>query len=129
MEFDTEEVVYIFYNSYACEVAFRVKINIGHRGNDGEKIIRIFCCSCDGYHGRDKDADNKNSRTQIRFDCLETMKVNCHLTRKYCVTKFITEHIHETTTLIRVICLYLKEARNMLSHLYLAHVLKCIKET
>ncbi|KAJ1386754.1 FAR1 DNA-binding domain [Sesbania bispinosa] len=99
IEFETENAAYNFYNSYAYRVGFSVRISKGHKGHDGKMIDRVFCCSCEGYRGKDKrEANTKNPRAQTRFGCLAKMKVNSRSTGKYRVTAFAAEHTHETTT-------------------------------
>ncbi|XP_020238849.1 protein FAR1-RELATED SEQUENCE 5 [Cajanus cajan] len=99
MEFETEDAAYNFYNDYAYRVGFSVRISKGHKDKYGKIVNRVFCCSCEGYRGKDKREDNvKNPRPQSRFGCLAKMKVNSRLTGKYRVTEFIAEHAHETTT-------------------------------
>ncbi|KAJ1406747.1 FAR1 DNA-binding domain [Sesbania bispinosa] len=99
MEFDTKDVAYNFYNYYAYRVSFSVRTSKEHRGRDGKMIDKVFCCSCKGYHGKDKrDANTKNPRAQTRFCCLNRMKVNSRSTGKYRVTKFVVDYTHETTT-------------------------------
>nr|KYP45326.1 Protein FAR1-RELATED SEQUENCE 5 [Cajanus cajan] len=99
IEFETEDAAYNFYNDYAYRVGFSVRISKGHKDKYGKIVNRVFCCSCEGYRGKDKREDNvKNPRPQSRFGCLAKMKVNNRLTGKYRVTEFIAEHAHETTT-------------------------------
>ncbi|KAJ1392528.1 FAR1 DNA-binding domain [Sesbania bispinosa] len=75
MEFDIEEAAYTFYNSYAYKVGFSIRNSKGHKDGSGKIVDKVFCCSCEGYRGKDKrEANTKNPRAQTRFGCLAKMK-------------------------------------------------------
>ena len=106
IEFETEDVAYAFYNSYAYKVGFSIRISKGHKDHDGKIVDRIFCYSCEGYHEKDKrDANVKNPCAQTRFGCLAKIKINSRLTKKFHVIKFVANIHMRLQALVRVICI------------------------
>ncbi|OMO81611.1 hypothetical protein COLO4_23494 [Corchorus olitorius] len=94
MEFDTEEELFDFYNKYAEEVGFSVRRSKGHKDKSGNWMDRTLCCSCQGTRSTDKrDVDVKQHRSETRFQCLATLKVE-RFEGKLRVSKFIAEHSH-----------------------------------
>ncbi|XP_019460155.1 PREDICTED: protein FAR1-RELATED SEQUENCE 5-like [Lupinus angustifolius] len=99
LEFETEDAAYDFYNSYAYRVGFSVRKSKAHNNTKGHIIDRVFCCSCEGYHEKDKRSTSVNNpRAQSRFGCLAGMKVDCPSTGKFRIVQFIAEHKHETSS-------------------------------
>ncbi|XP_062103241.1 protein FAR1-RELATED SEQUENCE 5-like [Humulus lupulus] len=87
MEFETEEEAYNFYNTYAYNVGFSIRMSKGLKDKDGKMRDRTFCCSCEGSRGNDKRNVNVNSIVQKQG--------------KYQVLEFIAEHNHVTSSPIK----------------------------
>ena len=100
MDFETEEQAYDFYNRYAYKVGFSIRRSRGYKDNkDGKIKSRVFCCSCEGFRGKDKRYDNVRShRAETRFGCLAMMKIKLHEYGKYKVVDFKAEHTHVTAS-------------------------------
>ncbi|PON85625.1 FHY3/FAR1 family [Trema orientale] len=99
MEFEKEEDVYEFYNSYAYKVGFSIRRSKGHKDKDGKIKDRTFCCSSEGHREKDKRNVNvKCPRAQTRFGCLAKLKIKSTQMNTYRVVEFIAEHTHQTST-------------------------------
>ena len=86
IEFETEQDVYDFYNSYARVVGFSIRRSKGHKGDkDGSRkwLDRVFCYSYDGIRENDKRDDNvKCHRLETRCGCRAKMKISCRYSEK-----------------------------------------------
>ncbi|KAF1862975.1 hypothetical protein Lal_00018819 [Lupinus albus] len=78
LEFETEDVAYDFYNSYAYRVGFSVRKS---------------------FREKDKRSTSANNpRAQSKFGCLTRTKVDCRSIGKFHIVQFIAEHKHETSS-------------------------------
>ncbi|CAL8151977.1 unnamed protein product [Prunus armeniaca] len=99
MEFETEEEAFKFYNAYAYGVGFSIRRSKFHKEKCGKLRDRLFVCSAEGKREKNKcDGSVKSHRAETRFGCLARMKISCRLNDKYCVTEFVPEHTHVTSS-------------------------------
>ncbi|XP_060667884.1 protein FAR1-RELATED SEQUENCE 5-like [Ziziphus jujuba] len=99
IEFKSEDEAYNFYNAYAYKVGSGIRRGKGHKDQSGKMKNRTFCCCCEGFPEKDKRNINvKSHHAKTRFGCLARMKINLDQTGKYCITDFIAQHTHVTST-------------------------------
>ncbi|KAK8464610.1 hypothetical protein PHAVU_010G032600 [Phaseolus vulgaris] len=97
MEFDSEEAAKNFYDEYARQEGFVVRLDRCHRSEVDNRIIsRRFSCNKQGFHVRvrNKTKPVHKPRTSIREGCEAMMLVKVNKCGKWVVTKFVKEHSH-----------------------------------
>ncbi|KAF4376039.1 hypothetical protein F8388_010167, partial [Cannabis sativa] len=114
MEFSSEDDARNFYNAYAKEIGFSVRVNSYYRSKKDNSIIsREFCCSKEGFR-RDRRAKRKGSGSDLDTVCNGVKRRRCRpITREGCkalmtvrkrddgkwfVAKLEKEHNHELVT-------------------------------
>ncbi|XP_059644168.1 protein FAR1-RELATED SEQUENCE 5-like [Cornus florida] len=107
MEFISEDDARNFYNSYAKQTGFSIRVNSYYRSKKDNSIIsREFCCSKEGFR-RDKRAkkiDSGNNtkrrcaRPITREGCKALMTVRRRDNGKWYVAKLEKNHNHELVT-------------------------------
>ncbi|XLU29720.1 hypothetical protein S245_065786, partial [Arachis hypogaea] len=98
MEFDSEADAKNFYDEYARQEGFIVRIDKCHRSEIDNRIIsRRLTCNKEGFHVRgknDKVNPYRKPRVSIREGCEAMMMVKVNKCGKWVVTKFVKEHSH-----------------------------------
>ncbi|KAK7286720.1 hypothetical protein RJT34_21923 [Clitoria ternatea] len=97
MEFDSEEAAKHFYDEYARQEGFIVRLDRCHRSEVDNRIIsRRLSCNKQGFHVRSRNANKPvhKPRASIREGCEAMMLVKVNRCGKWVVTKFVKEHSH-----------------------------------
>lgn len=107
LEFVSEDDARNFYNSYAKQMGFSIRVNSYYRSKKDNSIIsREFCCSKEGFR-RDKrarkmdssdDAKRRRARPITREGCKAMMTVRRRDCGKWYVAKLEKTHNHELVT-------------------------------
>lgn len=107
MEFSSEDHARNFYNAYAKQMGFSIRVNSYYRSKKDNSIIsREFCCSKEGYR-RDKrakkmdsgdDMKRRRARPITREGCKAMMTVRRRENGKWYVAKLEKCHNHELVT-------------------------------
>ena len=107
MEFTSEDDARNFYNAYAKQTGFSIRVNSYYRSKKDNSIIsREFCCSKEGFrrerHAKriDLSDDTKRRRTRpiTREGCKALMTVRKRDNGKWYVAKIEKNHNHELVT-------------------------------
>ncbi|KAF5957545.1 hypothetical protein HYC85_004770 [Camellia sinensis] len=108
MEFVSEEDSRNFYNAYAKQTGFSIRVNSYYRSKKDNSIIsREFCCSKEGFR-RDKrgkkmdsgeDCKRRCARPITRDGCKALMTVRKRDNGKWYVAKLEKNHNHKLVTL------------------------------
>ncbi|KAL6572586.1 hypothetical protein OROMI_013544 [Orobanche minor] len=103
--FDNIEEAEKFYYAYAKIMGFNVRKQRMKRRTTQIVRYREWVCSCEGFKRSSEKAMQQQPRPETRFRCKACFRVaHDPEIQHYTVTKFITEHTHET-------CCNLKENR------------------
>ncbi|KAH7661786.1 FHY3/FAR1 family protein [Dioscorea alata] len=88
MEFETEEVAYMYYNMYAGYIGFSIRKSWANKSKvDGTTLLsRKFCCFKEGF------------KKQVEFGCNAQMIIGRQENGKYYVTFFEEQHNHKVVT-------------------------------
>lgn len=101
-EFKSLEDAHNFYNNYAKEAGFSVRIHSSKRSRDTNEIIRKeYVCYKEGVKGAKTCMEKKRRRGIIRENCkakLSVVKLNSSPSDNYIVTQFIEGHSHLLAT-------------------------------
>lgn len=107
MEFTSEEDARNFYNAYAKQTGFSIRVNSYYRSKKDNSIIsREFCCSKEGFR-RERcarrvdsgdDAKRRRARPITREGCKALMTVRKRDDGKWYVAKLEKSHNHELVT-------------------------------
>lgn len=107
MEFASEDDARNFYNAYAKQTGFSIRVNSYYRSKKDNSIIsREFCCSKEGYR-REKRAKKIESNDELkrrraraitREGCKALMTVRRRENGKWYVAKLEKSHNHELVT-------------------------------
>lgn len=106
MEFTSEDDARNFYNAYAKQTGFSIRVNSYYRSKKDNSIIsREFCCSKEGFR-REKnakrdsgeDAKRRRARAITREGCKALMTVRKRDNGKWYVAKLGKDHNHELVT-------------------------------
>ncbi|GMI98228.1 FAR1-related sequence 5 [Hibiscus trionum] len=107
MEFTSEDDARNFYNAYAKQTGFSIRVNSYYRSKKDNSIIsREFCCSKEGFH-REKhskkmdlgeDTKRRRARPITREGCKALMTVRRRDNGKWNVAKLEKNHNHELVT-------------------------------
>ncbi|KAK8587813.1 hypothetical protein V6N12_022288 [Hibiscus sabdariffa] len=107
MEFTSEDDARNFYNAYAKQTGFSIRVNSYYRSKKDNSIIsREFCCSKEGFrrgkHSKKLDSgdDTKRRRARpiTREGCKALMTVRRRDNGKWYVAKLEKNHSHELVT-------------------------------
>ncbi|KAF4372318.1 hypothetical protein F8388_026991 [Cannabis sativa] len=92
MEFDSYEDAYSYYNCYAKEVGFRVRVkNSWFKRNSREKYGAVLCCSSQGFK-RIKDVNRL--RKETRTGCPAMIRMRLVDTKRWRILEVTLEHNH-----------------------------------
>ncbi|KAK9281398.1 hypothetical protein L1049_004298 [Liquidambar formosana] len=98
MEFDSEEAAMIYYDAYAKQEGFIIRVGNCHRsGRDGSVISRRFLCNKEGFRVNNKKTrrlEVRKPREITREGCKAMIMVRKEKSGKWVVTKIETEHSH-----------------------------------
>lgn len=107
MEFTSEDDARNFYNAYAKQTGFSIRVNSYYRSKKDNSIIsREFCCSKEGFR-RDRrakridssdDTKRRRARPITREGCKALMTVRKRDNGKWYVAKLEKSHNHELVT-------------------------------
>lgn len=107
MEFSSEEDARNYYNAYAKQTGFSIRVNSYYRSKKDNLIIsREFCCSKEGFRrekrarSTDSEDDTKRRRSRpiTREGCKALMTVRRKDNGKWYVAKLEKNHNHELVT-------------------------------
>ncbi|KAK3212476.1 hypothetical protein Dsin_017182 [Dipteronia sinensis] len=107
MEFTSEEDARNYYNAYAKQTGFSIRVNSYYRSKKDNLIIsREFCCSKEGFRrgkrarSTDSEDDTKKRRARpiTREGCKALMTVRRRDNGKWFVAKLEKKHNHELVT-------------------------------
>lgn len=112
MEFESEEAVKAFYNSYARRVGFSTRVSMSRRSRrDGAIIQRSFVCAKEGFRAEkqdsiyDRDGRVKRPRAETRVGCKAMLAVKIKESGRWIVCSFVKDHNHELVPPDKVHCL------------------------
>ncbi|KAL3830804.1 hypothetical protein ACJIZ3_019606 [Penstemon smallii] len=95
MLFDCYGDAYDFYNVYAKNVGFGIRVRNSYKGkNSNEKQGAVLCCS---HEECKKNNEVSNPRPLKRIGCCAMMRIKSNNTQKWVVTEVVLEHNHKTT--------------------------------
>ncbi|XP_043687172.1 protein FAR1-RELATED SEQUENCE 5-like [Telopea speciosissima] len=107
MEFASEEDARNFYNAYAKQMGFSIRVNSYYRSKKDNSIIsREFCCSKEGFRREKRarkidssdDAKKRRARPITREGCKALMTVRRRDSGTWYVAKLEKNHNHELVT-------------------------------
>jgi hypothetical protein len=107
MEFTSEDDARNFYNAYAKQTGFSIRVNSYYRSKKDNSIIsREFCCSKEGFrrerHAKridlGEDTKRRRARPITREGCKALMTVRKRDNGKWYVAKIEKNHSHELVT-------------------------------
>ena len=92
LEFDTYDDAYNFYNSYAKELGFAIRVKSSWtKRNSKEKRGAVLCCNCEGF----KTVKEANSRRkETRTGCLAMIRLRLVEANRWRVDEVKLEHNH-----------------------------------
>ncbi|GMH17647.1 hypothetical protein Nepgr_019488 [Nepenthes gracilis] len=92
MEFDSYDDAYNYYNSYAKELGFAIRVKSSWtKRNSKEKRGAVLCCNCEGFKTA-KDASNR--RKETRTGCLSMIRLRLVESNRWRVDEVKLEHNH-----------------------------------
>lgn len=92
MEFESYDDAYNYYNCYAKEVGFRVRVkNSWFKRNSREKYGAVLCCSSQGFK-RIKDVNRL--RKETRTGCPAMLRMRLVDSKRWRVLEVMLEHNH-----------------------------------
>ena len=92
MEFDTYDDAYNYYNSYAKEIGFAIRVKSSWtKRNSKEKRGAVLCCNCEGFKTI-KDANSH--RKETRTGCLAMIRLRLVESNRWRVDEVKLEHNH-----------------------------------
>ncbi|WJX23146.1 hypothetical protein P8452_12382 [Trifolium repens] len=92
MEFETYDDAYNYYNSYARETGFAIRVKSSWaKRNSKEKRGAVLCCNCEGF----KTIKEANShRKETRTGCLAMIRLRLVESNRWRVDEVKLEHNH-----------------------------------
>lgn len=92
MEFDTYDDAYNYYNTYAKEIGFAIRVKSSWtKRNSKEKRGAVLCCNCEGF----KTAKEANThRKETRTGCLAMIRLRLVESNRWRVDEVKLEHNH-----------------------------------
>ncbi|XP_028766387.1 protein FAR1-RELATED SEQUENCE 8-like [Neltuma alba] len=92
MEFETYDDAYNYYNSYAKELGFAIRVKSSWtKRNSKEKRGAVLCCNCEGF----KTVKEANSRRkETRTGCLAMIRLRLVESNRWRVDEVKLEHNH-----------------------------------
>jgi len=97
-EFESESAAQTFYNAYATDVGFIVRVSkLSRSRRDGTAIGRALVCNKEGFRMPDKREKIVRQRAETRVGCRAMIMVRKVSSGKWVVTKLVKEHTHPLT--------------------------------
>ncbi|KAD5802294.1 hypothetical protein E3N88_13654 [Mikania micrantha] len=97
-EFDSEAAAHAFYNAYATQVGFVIRVSkLSRSRRDGSAIGRALVCNKEGFRTPDKREKIVRQRAETRVGCRAMVLVRKVSSGKWTITKFVKEHTHPLT--------------------------------
>ncbi|KAF7805348.1 Protein FAR1-RELATED SEQUENCE 5 [Senna tora] len=97
-EFESEAAAHAYYNTYATNVGFIIRVSkLSRSRRDGTAIGRALVCNKEGYRMPDKREKIVRQRAETRVGCRAMILVRKVSSGKWVVTKFVKEHTHPLT--------------------------------
>lgn len=97
-EFESESAAQAFYNAYATDVGFIVRVSkLSRSRRDGTAIGRALVCNKEGFRMPDKREKIVRQRAETRVGCRAMIMVRKVSSGKWVVTKLVKEHTHPLT--------------------------------
>lgn len=94
-EFESEAAAHAFYNAYATQVGFIIRVSkLSRSRRDGTSIGRALVCNKEGFRMPDKREKIVRQRVETRVGCRAMILVRKVSSGKWVVTKFVKEHTH-----------------------------------
>ncbi|CAL0324053.1 unnamed protein product [Lupinus luteus] len=94
-EFESEAAAHAFYNAYATNVGFIIRVSkLSRSRRDRTAIGRSLVCNKEGYRMPDKREKIVRQRVETRVGCRAMIMVRKVSSGKWVVTKFVKEHTH-----------------------------------
>ncbi|XP_021629113.1 protein FAR1-RELATED SEQUENCE 5 isoform X3 [Manihot esculenta] len=97
MEFESEDAAKIFYDEYARQIGFVMRVMSCRRSErDGRILARRLGCNKEGYcvSIRGKFGNVRKPRPSTREGCKAMIHVKFDKSGKWVITKFVKEHNH-----------------------------------
>ncbi|KAI4345953.1 hypothetical protein L6164_013037 [Bauhinia variegata] len=92
MEFETYDDAYNYYNSYAKELGFAIRVKSSWtKRNSKEKRGAVLCCNCEGFKTL-KEANSR--RKETRTGCLAMIRLRLVESNRWRVDEVKLEHNH-----------------------------------
>ncbi|XP_076950421.1 protein FAR1-RELATED SEQUENCE 8-like [Bidens hawaiensis] len=92
MEFDSYEDAYKYYNLYAIELGFAIRVKSSWtKRNSKEKRGAVLCCNCEGFKTL-KEASSR--RKETRTGCLAMIRLKLVETNRWRVDEAKLDHNH-----------------------------------
>jgi hypothetical protein len=131
MEFESEDAAKVFYDEYARQIGFVMRVMSCRRSErDGRILARRLGCNKEGYcvSIRGKFGNVRKPRPSTREGCKAMIHVKFDKSGKWVITKFVKDHNHPLVvaprearqTLVSFpLCFLTIHAASMLYHLYM----------
>ncbi|KAF8091499.1 hypothetical protein N665_0444s0013 [Sinapis alba] len=102
MEFESEEAAKSFYNSYATDTGFVMRVDAFRRSmRDGTVVWRRLVCNKEGFRrSRPRRSESRKPRAITREGCKALIMVKKDKSGKWVVAKFVKEHNHPLLSLL-----------------------------
>ncbi|XP_039010064.1 protein FAR1-RELATED SEQUENCE 5-like isoform X2 [Hibiscus syriacus] len=97
MEFESEDAAKIFYDEYARQVGFVMRVMSCRRSErDGRILARRLGCNKEGYcvSIRGKFGPVRKPRSSTREGCKAMIHIKLNKSGKWVITRFVKEHNH-----------------------------------
>ncbi|XP_062081275.1 protein FAR1-RELATED SEQUENCE 5 [Humulus lupulus] len=96
MEFESEEASKVFYDAYATQLGFIMRVDAFRRSmRDGKVVWRRLVCNKEGFRKlRPKRSENRKPRAITREGCKAMIVVKKEKSGNWVVTRFVKEHNH-----------------------------------
>ncbi|KAK0593930.1 hypothetical protein LWI29_030171 [Acer saccharum] len=101
-EFASLDEVHDFYNKYAKEVGFSVRISSSKKNKNDEITRKEYCCFKEGTSCKGIPCEKKRRRGIIRVGCNAKLAVVKTISGNFVVSLFVEEHNHSLVTPRRV---------------------------
>ncbi|KAG0487167.1 hypothetical protein HPP92_009262 [Vanilla planifolia] len=112
MLFDSENVAYEFYSTYAEGIGFFVRRSTLWTTSKNIVTRRTFVCSREGFREKKKGAKEvKSPRPETRIGCQACMTIRLTPNGKYRVTEFVPNHNHPLASAASIQMLKAKKLR------------------
>ncbi|KNA10474.1 hypothetical protein SOVF_144140 isoform B [Spinacia oleracea] len=97
-EFESEAAAHAFYNTYATQLGFVIRVSkLSRSRRDGSAIGRALVCNKEGYRLPDKREKVVRQRAETRVGCRAMILVRKMNSGIWVITKCVKEHTHPLT--------------------------------